>query len=29
MTTENVHVLPDSILHRPVVVHVIGCGGTG
>ena len=29
MTTENVHILPDSILHRPVVVHVIGCGGTG
>ncbi len=29
MTTENIHQLPASILHRAVVIHVIGCGGTG
>lgn len=26
---ENVHILSDRLLHRPVEIHVIGCGGTG
>jgi len=25
----NLHILPDDILHRPIKIHVIGCGGTG
>jgi len=29
MTTENVHILSEKLLHRAVEVHVIGCGGTG
>lgn len=27
--TESFHILPDQLLHRPVVIHLIGCGGTG
>jgi len=26
---ENLHILSDHLLHRAVVIHVIGCGGTG
>lgn len=26
---ENVHILPDDLLHRAIEIHVIGCGGTG
>lgn len=27
--TENMHIIPDNLLHRAIEIHVIGCGGTG